>query len=46
MAQFKAKSKTSIKFVREMLLADDITLVAQSEEEMQSLVEKFARAAS
>ena len=45
-AQFKAKSKTSIKVVREMLFADDIALVALSAEEMQSLVEKFARAAS
>ena len=44
-AQFKAKSKTSIKVVREMLFAD-IALVAHSAEEMQSLVEKFARAAS
>ena len=45
-AQFKAKSKTSVKVVREMLLADDIALVAHSAEYMQSLVEKFARAAS
>ena len=44
-AQFKAKSKTSIKVVREMLFAD-IALVAHSAEEMQSLVEKFARAAN
>ena len=29
-----------------MLFADDITLVAHSAEEMQSVVEKFARAAS
>ena len=29
-----------------MLLADDIALVVHSAEEMQSLVEKFARAAS
>ena len=28
-AQFKAKSKTSIKIIREMLFADDIALVAQ-----------------
>ena len=45
-AQFKAKSKTSIKIVREMLYADDSALVAHSAEDMQSLVEKFARAAS
>ena len=40
-ARFKAKSKTSIKVVREMLFADDIALVAHSAEEMQSSVEKF-----
>ena len=47
-AQFKAKSKTSRKVVhvREMLFADNIALVAHSAEEMQSLVEKFVRAAS
>ena len=33
-AQFKAKSKTSIKVVREMLFADDIALVAHSAEEV------------
>ena len=45
-AQFKAKRKTSIKVVREMLFTDDIALGAHSAEDMQSLVEKFARAAS
>ena len=45
-AQFKAKSKTSIKLVREMLYADDSALVAHSVEDMQSLVDKFARAAA
>ena len=45
-AQFKAKSKTSIKIVREMLYADDSALVAHSVEDMQSLVEKFARESS
>ncbi|XP_068703865.1 uncharacterized protein [Montipora foliosa] len=45
-AQFKAKSKTSIKIVTEMLYADDSALVAHSVEDMQSLVEKFERAAS
>ena len=45
-AQFKAKSKTSIKIVTDMLYADDSALVAHSVEDMQSLVEKFARAAS
>ena len=44
-AQFKAKRKTSIKVVREMLFTDDIALDAHSAEDMQSLVEKFARAA-
>ena len=44
--QFKAKGKTLIKIVREMLYADDSALVAHSVEDMQSLAEKFARAAS
>ena len=46
MAQFKAKIKTSIKIVREMLYADDSALVAHSVEDMQSLVDKFARVTS
>ena len=45
-AQFKAKSKTLIKIVREMLYPGDSALVAHSVEDMQSLVEEFARAAS
>ena len=45
-AQFKTKSTTSIKVVREMLFANDIALVSHSAQYMQSLVEKFVRAAS
>ena len=45
-AQFKTECTTSIKVIREMLFANDIALVSHSAQYMQSLVEKFVRAAS
>ena len=45
-SQFKAKTLTTRFLVREMLFADDSALVAHTAEDMQMLVDCFARAAS
>ena len=45
-SHFKAKTKTRLKIVREMLFADDSALVAHSEEDIQHLVDRFAGAAT
>ena len=44
-SHFKAKTRTTMHLVRELLFADDSTLVAHSESEMQSLVTSFATTA-
>ena len=45
-SQFKAKTLTSKHLVREMLFADDSALVAHTAQEMQSLVDRFSKAAT
>jgi len=46
LSQFKSKTRTTKCLVREMLFADDSALVAHSAEDMQLLVDRFARAAT
>ena len=45
-SHFKAKTKSSLKIVREMLFADDSALVAHSATDMQKLVNAFSSAAA
>jgi hypothetical protein len=43
---FKAKTLTFEAFVRELLYADDVDLVAHSEEDLQFLMDRFAASCS
>lgn len=45
-SQFKSKTRTTRVLVKEMLFADDTALVAHSAEDMQALVDCFAKTAS
>ena len=42
--KFKAKTQTRLELIRELHFADDCTLVSHSLDEMQQLVNKFAKA--
>jgi hypothetical protein len=44
-AQFKAKSKTTTKLIRDLLYADDSALVAHHPDDIQALVDRFVAAA-
>ena len=45
-AHFRAKTKTTRILMRELLFADDSTLVAHSAEEMQKIVDAFSNAST
>ena len=45
-AHFRAKTKNTNILVRELIFADDITLIAHSAEEIQRIVDAFANASS
>ena len=44
--RLKARTKVSLLLLRELLFADDYALIAHTEEELQSILNDFARAAS